>query len=169
MSENRKKLVIIIAGYENEIKEGFFKVNQGLARRFPFRYVLKEYKKEELKDIFIRMIRISDDTYLYKAPKQELDLNKLVVDKTVTIKSLDKTVTDEDIIDLFSDMRYFNNCGGDIENLITHISFANNERSIGKHPSMRNIFTKQDLIRGLEMFKYHKTENEDDKWKKMFN
>ena len=157
LSENRKKLVIIIAGYENEIKEGFFKVNQGLARRFPFRYVLKEYKKEELKDIFLRMMRINEDMFLYKSTEN------------TNVKSLDKTVTDEDIIEMFSDMRYFNNCGGDIENLITQISFANNERSIGKDPSMRNIFTKQDLIKGLEMFKYHKADTEDDKWKKMFN
>ena len=144
LSENRKKLVVIIAGYEDQIKEGFFKINAGLERRFPFKYVLKEYSKEELKDIFLRMLRLNEDFYL------------------------ESTVTNDDIMDMFSDMRYFTNCGGDIENLITHVGFANNERCLGQHPRMKNIFTKRDLIKGIEMFKYHKTETEDESWKKMF-
>jgi hypothetical protein len=45
-----------------------------------------------------------------------------------------ESVTDADIMVLFGDLRYFNNCGGDIENLITQIASVNNERSIGKHP-----------------------------------
>lgn len=144
LSENRRKLVVIIAGYENEIKEGFFKINQGLSRRFPFRYVLKEYSKEELKDIFMRMLRLTDNLYL------------------------DKSVKDDDIINLFSDMKYFDNCGGDIENLLTHIGFANHERSVGKHPGTRNIFNIDDIKKGYEMFKYHKSEENNDNWKKMF-
>jgi len=144
LSENRRKLVVIIAGYEKEIKEGFFKVNQGLSRRFPFRYILKDYSKDELKDIFLRMMRINNDMFL------------------------DTTVSDNDITDLFADLRYFNNCGGDIENLITQIKFANNGRSLGKHPKIRNVITKKDLTKGLEMYKFHKEEEEDDSWKKMF-
>lgn len=216
LSENRRKLVVIIAGYENEIKEGFFKVNQGLERRFPFRYILKDYKQEELKDIFLRMIRLDGDMYLFKAPEKEpivlvsdetksdqvptssndVDIvtgtnsetsatnTETLVDKHKirSIKRKEKevqklkeeeqkekeTVTDKDIMALFDDMRYFTNCGGDIENLITQIAFANNERSIGKHPNMKNVFTNQDLKRGLEMFKYHKAEQGDESWRKMF-
>ena len=157
LSENRKKLVVIIAGYESEIKEGFFRINQGLERRFPFRYVLKDYTKEEMKDIFLRMIRLNEDVYLYK---DENDTN----DNT-------KTITDKDIIALFEDMRYFNNCGGDIENLITQINFANSGRTLGKYPSNKNIYTKDDLKQGLEMFKKNKTitETENDTWRKMFS
>ncbi len=181
LSENRRKLVVIIAGYETEIKEGFFKINQGLERRFPFRYILKDYKKEELKDIFLRMLRLDGDMYLFKADEkpdpcekkenhEDVKIKPESVEQTKKIMKEKKseTVTDDDIMALFDDIRYFTNCGGDIENLITQIAFANNERSIGKHPKMKNIFTKQDLERGLEMFKYHKAEQADESWKKMF-
>lgn len=156
LSENRRNLVVIIAGYEHEIKEGFFKINQGLERRFPFRYSLKTYNKNEFKDIFLRMLRLGENLYLYKSSPDGLN------------EKSNETVTDEDIVELFDDERYFTNCGGDIENLITHIKFANSERSIGKHPKLKNIITKTDLKNGLKMFKYHKTEIADDNWKKMF-
>jgi hypothetical protein len=147
LSENRKKLVIIIAGYENEIKDSFFSMNQGLARRFPFKYVLKDYTKSELRDIFLRMIRLDDRLYL------------------------DQQVTDDEVMGLFADTTIFDNCGGDIENLITHIAFANSQRTLGKHPSMKNVCTKKDLACGLDGYKQHKKEQtgaSEDIWHKMF-
>ena len=74
---------------------------------------------------------------------------------------------------LFGDLRYFNNCGGDIENLITQIASVNNERSIGKHPLVNihhlRIFL-QNMIwkKGLEMFKFHKAEQANESWNQMF-
>ena len=144
LSENRRKLVIIIAGYEEEIKEGFFKANQGLDRRFPFKYTLKDYKKEDMRDIFLRMIRLSDDIHLFKS-----------TDKT----NSEENVTEANILSLFENMEYFDNYGGDIENLITQIIFANNERTIGKHPVLKNVITNSDLKQGLKMFKFHKALN----------
>ena len=132
LSENRRKLVIIIAGYEQEIKRGFFEVNQGLARRFPFRYILNEYTIDEMKDIFIRMLRLEDNY-------------------------IDNEIKDEDIKNLFQDKDIFDNYGGDIENLITQIKFANNLRSLGKHPAIKNIFSNEDLKKGLEMYKFQKS------------
>lgn len=144
LSENRHKLVVIIAGYEDDIKNHFFAVNKGLERRFPFRYVLNAYTKDEMKDIFIRMIRLEDNLYLHP------------------------DVKDSDIIALFTDIEYFDNCGGDIENLITKIEFANNKRSLGKHPNIRGVFTKNDLIKGLDLFKSHKKKKENTIWKDMY-
>jgi len=146
LSEDRANLVMIVAGYEEDVKKNFFDLNKGLERRFPFNYSLGDYTKEELKDIFLRMIRLSKNTYL------------------------DETIKEKDIINMFEDMRYFDNCGGDIENLITQISFANHERSLGKNPSMRNIYTKDDLIKGLDLYKSHKrdTKKDDETWMKMF-
>ena len=179
LSENRHNLIIIIAGYEREINESFFKVNQGLERRFPFKYVLKEYTKEEMKDIFIRMIRLNDEYWLYKdikdiiddnndaADMDELD-NTIIKSKLMKKKKRSETVTDTDIIELFNDMRYFNNCGGDIENLITQIAFVNSARTIGSHPEKHNIFTKEDLMSGLVMFKKQKTQRENEGYLSMF-
>ena len=109
-----------------------------------------------MKDIFLRMIRLNDDAYLYK-------------DDVDTKDNKTHTVTDKDIIAMFDDMRYFNNCGGDIENLITQIKFANSGRTLGKYPCNKNVYTKEDLLQGLEMFKKQKTITEyNDTWRKLF-
>jgi hypothetical protein len=144
LSENRSNLVVIIAGYENDIKQQFFAINPGLARRFPFRYVLNEYTKDEMKDIFLRMLRLQDNLYL------------------------SSDIQNNDIKELFTDMDYFSNCGGDIENLITQIEFANNKRSLGKHPNIKGVFIKDDLIKGLEQYKAHKKKKENNMWQSMY-
>ena len=89
-----------------------------------------------LKDIFLRMIRLGD-------------------------ACLERNVEDKDIIDMFEDMKYFDNCGGDIENLITQIEFANNLRALGKHPKLKNTFNKMDMVTGLEMYKGHKNKKNE--------
>jgi len=131
LSDNRRNLIVIIAGYEREIEDAFFKINEGLNRRFPFRYKIGEYSEEQLKDIMLRMIRIQNI-------------------------SLDKSITNSDLIELFNDKQYFENSGGDIENFLEKCIFVNNKRSLGKHPKMRNILTLKDLTQGLELFKNHK-------------
>jgi hypothetical protein len=55
LSENRDTIVII-AGYEKEINECFFRVNPGLERRFPFRYNIDGYTGEELFEILYNKI-----------------------------------------------------------------------------------------------------------------
>lgn len=45
--------IVIIAGYEDLIYNNFLKSNEGLSRRFPYRYKLKSYTVEELCDILI--------------------------------------------------------------------------------------------------------------------
>lgn len=152
LSENRRNLVIIIAGYEREIQEGFFNVNQGLERRFPFRYVLKDYNKEDMKNIFLRMLRLNKEVYLYSDAGDEKE-----------------NVSSEDIVAIFNDMKYFDNCGGDIENLITQISIANSTRTFGKHPGMKNIYTKTDIKTGFETFKKNKLNvPKDEPWNSVY-
>lgn len=133
LSENRRKLVIIIAGYEADIQHSFFDMNPGLDRRFPFRFTLKEYSAQEMKDIFLRMIRLEEEPTF-----------------------IDENIKESNIIDMFSDARYFENSGGDIENLIVCIKMASNERTIGKYPNLQNLITKEDLKNGLESFKINK-------------
>ena len=38
LSENKKKLIVIIAGYPDQLDKCFFSYNPGLERRFPFRF-----------------------------------------------------------------------------------------------------------------------------------
>ena len=84
LSEHKNDFCCIIAGYEEEIQKAFFGSNPGLERRFPFRYTLKDYTDDQLKDIMIRMIRLDD-------------------------LMLDTEVQDSDLKNLFKDKRYFEN------------------------------------------------------------
>jgi len=69
--------IIIVAGYENEMKSRFFEANQGLNRRFPHQKILSMYTYEELTSIMIQFLYQSDlsvgaDTanYLYSKIKR---------------------------------------------------------------------------------------------------
>jgi SpoVK/Ycf46/Vps4 family AAA+-type ATPase len=52
LTENKSEFICIIAGYEKALKESFFSRNEGLERRFPYKFSLKEYSGSELQDIF---------------------------------------------------------------------------------------------------------------------
>jgi len=65
--------VVIVAGYKDLMMERFFPSNEGLARRFPYQMVLRDYSVAELTDILLRFIErkigtvVDDKTgnYLY--------------------------------------------------------------------------------------------------------
>ena len=52
LSEEAHDFVCIIAGYEKDVQICFFEQNQGLDRRFPWRFTISPYKSDELKEIF---------------------------------------------------------------------------------------------------------------------
>ena len=54
LTENKKNLLCIIAGYKESLEKCFFAYNEGLARRFTFRYDIDKYSPQELKLIFIK-------------------------------------------------------------------------------------------------------------------
>ncbi len=55
MENNRDNLVVIFAGYKEEMDE-LLKSNAGLASRVPYEIVFRNYTKEELVDIFYKML-----------------------------------------------------------------------------------------------------------------
>lgn len=48
--------IIIVAGYEEEMKERFMNANEGLDRRFPCKLILQPYTTEELTNITIKFV-----------------------------------------------------------------------------------------------------------------
>lgn len=52
--------VVIVAGYEDKMKERFFTANQGLNRRFPIQMILSNYNAVELTSILISFLYQSD-------------------------------------------------------------------------------------------------------------
>ena len=57
LSDNREKLMVIIAGYEDELENCFFNYNPGLKSRFPWVFKTDKSTPSELKEIFFQKIR----------------------------------------------------------------------------------------------------------------
>ncbi len=65
ITEHPGELVIIIAGYEDDVIRNFFAQNDGLDRRFPknFRYRLENYNETDLYNIFMLQANKAGYTY----------------------------------------------------------------------------------------------------------
>ena len=61
LTEKSDKLLVIIAGYKEDINTCFFNYNKGLERRFSLRFDISAYKYNELFDIFKKFV--SDSNY----------------------------------------------------------------------------------------------------------
>lgn len=59
MDVHKGKIVVIVAGYEKEMEEGFMKANEGLSRRFPNKLKLDPYDNVQLTNILISFIERS--------------------------------------------------------------------------------------------------------------
>ena len=128
LSEQKKNLIVIIAGYPNELEKCFFSFNPGLGRRFPFRYNIEGYNETELKDIFLKKVK-------------DMKWN------------IDDNIEKEFIQDFFkTNLSKFCNYGGDIENLITMCKFCHSRRVIGKHPKYKRILNSVDITNGMNKF-----------------
>lgn len=57
LSDHKNDLMVIIAGYENELKDCFFSYNQGLDSRFTWRFKTDQYNHEDLYNIFIKKVK----------------------------------------------------------------------------------------------------------------
>jgi SpoVK/Ycf46/Vps4 family AAA+-type ATPase len=62
LSDHKQELMVIIAGYENELNDCFFNYNQGLDSRFTWRFKIDKYNGEELYQIFVKKIKENDWT-----------------------------------------------------------------------------------------------------------
>ena len=136
LSEKKKKLIVIIAGYPDHLDKYFFSFNPGLQRRFPFRHQIEGYSAEELRDIFIDKL---------KRFKWKLDSDVDMDELTKFFKSNHKS---------------FTNFGGDIENLFKKCQYVHSNRVFGKNPMIRKILNMDDIQNGLK--KLEKSKKTDD-------
>ena len=129
LSEKKRNLIVIIAGYPDQLEKCFFSYNPGLKRRFPFKYTIEGYQPTELCDIFIKKIRDSK----WKLSEEDLDV--------------------ESLIKFFTENKdNFPNFGGDIDNLLVNCKFMHSRRLVGKHPKYRFKLAKLDIDNGLARF-----------------
>jgi len=137
LTEKKKKLIVIIAGYSDQLDKTFFSINEGLRRRFPFRFQIEGYNEKELTEIFISKIKKIDW--------------RLNID-----------ITSEYLNDFFKiNKNNFKHFGGDIETLVMNCKMVYSSRVIGKKNAYKKILIKEDITNAYDKFVSNKKKTED--------
>jgi SpoVK/Ycf46/Vps4 family AAA+-type ATPase len=133
LSDHKHDLMVIIAGYEDELKRDFFGANRGLESRFVWRYTIDSYNARELREIFLKKVceggwEVSDG-----------------VDAKWFEKEKDK-------------FKYF---GRDMETLLFYVKIAHSRRVFGLDDEFKKKITAEDMKNGMVMFTKNKVKEED--------
>ena len=124
LSNHKEELMVIIAGYENELKNCFFSYNQGLDSRFNWRFKTDDYNYIELYGIFKKKVN--------------------------EIKwSLSKNINE----DWFEDkMKYFKFYGRDMETLLSKTKITHGRRVFGMDENVKRLISLDDINKGFKNF-----------------
>lgn len=124
LSDHKNNLMVIIAGYENELNNSFFRSNPGLESRFMWRFKTDCYNASELKAIF----------------KKKVDEAEWTIDGAA-------------ITDAWFEKRKekFISFGRDMEMMFSYTKIAHSRRIYGKSKDLRKRLNISDLDRGYEM------------------
>ena len=124
LSNHKDNIMVIIAGYEKELKTCFFDYNQGLESRFPWRFKTDNYEYNELHQIFIK--KIKDCNW---------NINK-----------------DINNIWFKEKMDYFKYYGRDIETLLAKIKICHSRRVFCKEQSEKTKISEEDMDNGFKLY-----------------
>jgi SpoVK/Ycf46/Vps4 family AAA+-type ATPase len=126
LSDNKENLMVIIAGYETELKECFFNYNQGLDSRFTWRFKTDNYSAEDLYKIFIKKVK-DIGWELHEESKITSDFFK-------------------------KNYEYFKFFGRDIETVLAKTKIAHSKRVFCKPENEKKKITIKDLEKGFEIY-----------------
>jgi SpoVK/Ycf46/Vps4 family AAA+-type ATPase len=126
LSDNKENLMVIVAGYEKELKDSFFSFNQGLDSRFTWRFKTDDYTAEDLYNIFLKKV---------KDIGWEID-----ADSKITIDWFKKNKD------------YFKFYGRDIETVLAKTKIAHSKRIFCRPESEKKKITLKDLDKGFEIY-----------------
>lgn len=153
LSEKRDFLCII-AGYEDQLEKCFFKYNEGLRRRFTFKYDIKSYNSAELLNIFELKVKQGEWKMCYHK-----DIDEIIGDSSgnITKTSIEKDQMKTQIEKLFKkNIKKFPNFGGDMETLLLNCKICHSRRCVFGDNEGRKILSINDITKGLEMFITHR-------------
>jgi SpoVK/Ycf46/Vps4 family AAA+-type ATPase len=125
LSAHKENLMVIIAGYENELKDCFFNYNQGLESRFTWRFKTDEYKAKELFDIFLKKVS---------------DIGWSISEDSINVAWFEKN------------LEYFKFFGRDMEVFLSKIKIAHSRRVFCKDQVEKTKITFKDLEKGFEIY-----------------
>ena len=123
LSDHKTDLMVIIAGYENDLNKCFFSYNKGLDSRFTWRFKTDDYSAKELNLIFHK--KIKDIGWKNNKLKDNWFENK---------------------------MEYFSYYGRDMETLLSKVKIAHSRRVFCLPDDEKKIITLEDLNNGYDMF-----------------
>ena len=126
LSDNKDNLMVIIAGYENELKDCFFNYNQGLDSRFSWRFKTDEYSGEDLYNIFLKKV---NEIGWKVHEKSNISADWFTKNK-----------------------EYFKFYGRDIETILSKTKISHSRRVFCKPIDEKKKITLNDLEKGLESF-----------------
>jgi SpoVK/Ycf46/Vps4 family AAA+-type ATPase len=130
LSNHKEDLMVIIAGYESELKECFFNYNQGLDSRFTWRFKTDEYKGEELHNIFLKKIK---------------EINWEIAEMNSSDQKITKAWFEKNL-------DYFKFFGRDIETLLAKTKIVHARRVFCKPQIDKMKITMKDLEKGFELY-----------------
>jgi len=142
LSEHKHNWMVIIAGYEKELNDCFFSLNEGLNSRFTWRFKLDAYKPCELKAIYEKQVH----DYGWTVAALPSDANESHAN------------TDDGVRDVIpeswfaSKMDYFTTYGRDMETLFTKTKIAHSRRVFCLPMCEKKIITFADLENGFKLF-----------------
>lgn len=131
----RRDFLCIIAGYQDALEKCFFNYNDGLRRRFPFRYNISGYSTDELAEIFLMKVAKDGWSSEFDNEFERTNIIPSILSQFFAYKKGD-----------------FPNYGGDVETLFLNCKICHSKRMLFKDPSMRKLITLHDLERGYELF-----------------
>lgn len=133
LSEHKHNWMVIIAGYEKELNDCFFSLNEGLNSRFTWRFKLDAYKPCELKAIYEKQVH--DYGWTVASPMDQVNTDDVLPESWFASK-----------------MDYFTTYGRDMETLFTKTKIAHSRRVFCLPMCEKKIITFADLENGFRLF-----------------
>ena len=130
LSDHKTDLMVIIAGYEDDLNGTFFKVNRGLESRFIWKFRMDPYTADELMRIFEK--KIADNGW-------NLNIDTHILRTWFT-----------------RNHKKFVHYGRDMEQLFTYAKIHHSRRIYGKPAELRKKITIDDLTCAFDVFETNK-------------
>ncbi|MAD12723.1 MAG: hypothetical protein CMC04_08390 [Flavobacteriaceae bacterium] len=147
LSNHKDNLMVIIAGYEKELDECFFKINQGMKSRFVWRFETEEYNGEDLFKIFMK--KVSSIEWSVEGEKKESDDEKK--DQNNNAKYIDWFVNNKE---------HFSYYGRDVEGFLSKVKIAHSKRVFKLDEKCKKVITLADIKDAFEVYKDNKSSDD---------
>ena len=134
LSAHKDNIMVIVAGYEDQLQECFFEANQGLESRFCWRFYTEKYSASELMQIFDKKV------------------------KEIGWTAHEKYLEDSNFK---GNVENFTSYGRDMEILLSKVKICHGRRVFTLPAEEKTKISVEDVNKGLLMFLKHKNKKND--------